>query len=444
MICSGRTYQGLILLGNFMGVKKSPGGKHLSALSTDRRGFLRGGLAVSAGAAVAGFANPSQAEELSIPQWSQELGPGVADKAYGLPSRFEGGVGRKWLPWLQVARESSVSFAPVHHLTGTVTPNGLFFERHHGGIPDIDPGKHRFVLHGMVDRPLIFTLDEIRRFPSVSRFHFIECAANTTLEWRVAQMNSVQFSHGMVSESEWTGVALKTLLEEVGVKPGASWLLAEGADASAYARSIPLEKALDDAIIVYAQNGEALRPEQGYPLRLLLPGWEGSTNIKWLRRIKVGDKPWHTREETARYSDLMDDGTARQFTFVQEAKSVITDPCPEKPFKAKGFHSVSGLAWSGRGRITRVDVSFDGGQTWRESDLHGPVRSKSLTRFSIPWTWNGEQALLQSRAVDESGYVQPTIGQLRKARGDKSIYHNNMITTWHVKASGEVQNVQLD
>ncbi len=436
-----------------MGEKKAPGGKPVtvptdtlsnSPLDAPRRDFLRTGLAAGLGTAIAGVATPSRGEELGIPEWSRKLGPGVADKAYGLPSRFEADVGRKWLPWLQVARESSVSFAPLHHLTGTVTPNGLFFERHHGGIPDVNPEKHHFVLHGMVERPLIFTVDEIKRFPSVSRFHFIECAANTTLEWKQAQMNSIQFSHGMVSNCEWTGVALKTLLEEVGVKDGAAWLLAESADAAAYARSIPLEKALDDAIVAYAQNGEALRPEQGYPLRLVLPGWEGSTNIKWLRRIKVGDKPWHTREETVRYSDLMENGKSRQFTFIQEAKSVITDPCPEKPLKAKGHHTVSGLAWSGRGRVVRVDVSFDGGRNWRESDLHGPVRSKSLTRFTIPWAWNGEEALLQSRAVDETGYVQPTIGQLRKVRGENSIYHNNMIATWHVKPSGEVQSVQLD
>jgi len=345
---------------------------------------------------------------------------------------------------MQAARESSVSFAPLQDLTGTITPNGLFFERHHGGVPDINPDQHRLLLHGMVEQPLVFTLDEIKRLPSISRFYFVECAANTVLEWQQAQMNSLQFSHGMVSNCEWTGVPLKRLLDEAGVRSGATWLLAEGADAAAYARSIPLDKACEDALLAYAQNGEALRPEQGYPLRLILPGWEGSTNIKWLRRIKLGDKPWNTREETARYADLMDDGKARQFTFVQEAKSVITTPSPEKPLKTLSYHTISGLAWSGRGRITHVDISFDGGQSWQEATLQGPVREKSLTRFSLPWDWNGAEALLQSRATDETGYVQPTIGQLRRVRGSHSIYHNNMITTWQVKATGEVENVQLD
>jgi sulfane dehydrogenase subunit SoxC len=278
----------------------------------------------------------------------------------------------------------------------------------------------------------------------VSAVHFIECAANTALEWKRAQVDSVQFSHGMLSACEWTGVHLRAVLDEAGLRGGAKWLLAESGDAAAYARSIPLEKALDDAIIAYAQNGEALRPEQGYPLRLVVPGWEGSTNIKWLRRLKIGDRPWHTREETARYSDLLENGQSWQFTFVQEAKSIITSPCPEAPLLKKGEKVISGLAWSGQGRVSKVDISVDGGRTWRESRLQEPVLPKALTRFSMPWVWQGQEALLQSRVQDETGYVQPTIRQLRKARGDGSIYHNNMIMTWHVKASGEVQNVQVD
>ncbi len=433
-----------------MGDKKIPGENDQidtrpeSSPNVPRRDFLRRGLAAGVGAAVTGVAARASGGELEVAEWSRKYGPGVADKSYGLPSRFEAGVGRKWLPWLQASRQSSASFAPLHDLTGTVTPNGLFFERHHGGIPDVNPAMHRLAIHGMVERPLVFTVDEIKRLPSISRFYFIECAANTVLEWKQAQMSSIQFTHGLLSQSEWTGVPLKALFDEVGVKDGAAWFLAEGADAAAYARSIPVEKAFDDAMIAYAQNGEALRPEQGYPLRLVLPGWEGSANVKWLRRIKLGDKPWNTREETARYSDLMDDGKARQFTFVQEAKSIITDPCPENPLKTKGYHTISGLAWSGRGKIARVDVSFDGGRNWLQSTLQGPLRPKSLTRFSIPWAWNGEEALLQSRATDESGYVQPTIDQLRQVRGDNSLYHNNMITTWHVKPGGEVRNVQVD
>ena len=248
----------------------------------------------------------------------------------------------------------------------------------------------------------------------------------------------------MLSCSEWTGVPLKTLLQEAGVKKSAKWLLAEGADAAALARSFPLDKALDDALIVYAQNGEKLRPEQGYPLRLLLPGFEGIANVKWLRRIKVGDKPWQTREETATYTDLLPTGKARQFTFIQETKSVITAPCPERPMPGKGLYCIQGIAWSGEGKIRRVDISTDGGRNWRAARLTGAVLSKALTRFQFDWEWNGQQALLQSRAIDETGYVQPNYHQLRAVRGMNSMYHNNAIQTWLVKPSGEVENVQLD
>ncbi len=426
-----------------MNEKKPPPEEPGKKPGPNRRDFLRRGLTVGAGLTFAGTGG-ARGEQLGIPEWSHELGSGVTTPAYGVPSMYEKNVVRKWLPWFQVARESSVGFAPLQHLSGSITPNGLFFERHHAGVPGIDPDRHRLVLHGMVDRPLVFTVEDIKRFPSVSVVHFIECAGNTAMEWQSAQANSVQFSHGMVSSCEWTGVALKILLDEAGLRTQARWMLVESADSAAYARSIPLEKALDDAIIVYAQNGESLRPEQGYPLRLVLPGWEGSTNIKWLRRIEIGDRPWNTREETARYADLLEDGVSRQFTFIQEAKSVITSPCPEAPLTARGKHIINGLAWSGEGRIAGVDVSFDGGRSWRESNLHGPVIPKALTRFSLPWAWNGQEALLQSRARDETGYVQPTIGQLREARGVNSIYHNNMIMTWHVKPDGAVQNVQVD
>lgn len=256
-------------------------------------------------------------------------------------------------------------------------------------------------------------------------------------------MERLQFSHGMVSCAEWTGVMLSTLLREAGVHPSAQWILAEGADAAAMTRSIPMGKALNDAMVVYGQNGEALRPEQGYPLRLLLPGWEGNMNLKWLRRLEVSDQPWHTREETSKYTDLMPDGTARQFTWVQEANSVITFPCPEKPVQGSGWYEISGLAWSGRGKIIRVDVSLDGGRNWHQASIGGPVFPKVLTRFRLPWRWNSDEALLQSRAIDETGYVQPTLTQLRKVRGVNSIYHKNAIHTWLVRSGGEVENVQV-
>ena len=288
-----------------------------------------------------------------------------------------------------------------------------------------------------------FSIADLMRLPAVNRIHFVECAANTGMEWRGAQLNGVQYTHGMVSSSEWTGVALSTLLREAGVGDAAKWILVEGADASGLSRSLLVKKALDDCIVAYAQNGEMLRPEQGYPLRLLVPGWEGNINVKWLRRLEVGDKPWHHREETSKYTDLIPTGKARQFTWEVEAKSVITSPCPEKPLLTKGYHTITGFAWSGASKIKRVDVSVDGGRNWRQASLDGLVLSKSLTRFSLPWEWNGLPALLQSRVIDETGYTQPTIQQLRNVRGDWSIYHNNAIQTWHVKEDGVTENVQV-
>ena len=416
----------------------------------DRRGFLRGG-AIAAGGTAAGLSLRPMAAAAgdpanlppNVPWYSQYLGPGVTTNPYGMPSPYEAHVVRRNVEWLTATTESSVSFTPLTELHGFITPNGLHFERHHGGIPEIDPADHRLMIHGMVDRPMLFTMDEVMRFPPVNRFHFIECAANGGMEWRGAQLNRCQFTHGMVSCCQWTGVPLKTLLNAAGLKDGAGWLMAEGADSAGMNRSIPLEKAMDDALVVYAQNGERLRPEQGYPLRLVIPGWEGNISIKWLRRIEVGDRAWHTREETSKYTDLMNDGVARQFTWVQEAKSVVTSPAPEKPVDGSGSHMISGLAWSGRGKITRVDVSTDGGRNWQTADLQGPVLEKCLTRFQLPWRWGGESALIQSRCIDSTGYVQPTMAQLQDLRGTNSIYHNNAIQTWLVNPSGEVENVRV-
>jgi len=378
-----------------------------------------------------------------VPDWSRYLGDGVAANPYGVPSAFEKDVIRRTVDWLTPTKESSVSFAPLHKMHGIITPNGVHFERHHGGVPDIDPGEHVLLLHGLVDRPLKFSMADLMRFPAINRIHFVECSANTGMEWRAAQLNGVQYSHGMISSAEWTGVKLSTLLREAGVRDNAKWLLIEGADAAALSRSLPLEKAIDDCIVAYAQNGEMLRPEQGYPVRLIIPGWEGSINVKWLRRIEVGDKPWHQREETSKYTDLMPSGKARRFSWEMDAKSVITSPCPENPLPEKGFHMISGLAWSGAGKIKRVDVSIDGGRNWQPASLDGLVLSQSLTRFSLPWQWDGRSALLQSRAMDETGYVQPTIKQLRARRGNWSVYHNNAIQTWHLKKDGISENVQL-
>ena len=376
-------------------------------------------------------------------EWSQSLGAGVVDQPYGKPSPEQAGVIRRNVPWLTAGTESSISFSPLQHLHGIITPNSLFFERYHAGRPDVEADKHRLMIHGLVDRPLILTMKDIMRFPSTSRIHFIECPANGGMEWRGAQLNSLQFTHGMVSCAEWTGVKLSTLLEEVGLKKDAKWLLVEGADGAHMARSLPLDKCLDDCLVVYAQNGEALRPEQGYPLRLIVPGWEGNVSVKWLRRIKVGDKPWYTREETSKYTDLMPDGKSRGFTWLIDAKSVITFPCPEVPLSGPGLYEIRGLAWTGNGRIKEVHVSTDGGANWRQAELKEPVLSKALTRFTIPWRWDGKPALLESRAVDETGFVQPTLAALRKIRGSNSIYHNNSIQTWQVKPDGSIYDVQL-
>ena len=417
--------------------------------SSSRRGFLKKSILVAGGAVIGsglGREALGSAENLppNVPPWTRSVGPGVATRPYGMPSRFEADVIRRDVPWLTASPISSVSFTPLAEIKGIITPNGVVFERHHAGATEINPELHRLIIHGLVERPLILTMDELMRFPSESRIHFLECAANGGMEWRGAQMEALQFTHGMLSCCEWTGVPLATLLDEVGVRPQGKWILAEGADGAAMTRSIPLEKALDDTLIVYAQNGEMLRPEQGYPVRLLNPGWEGNSCVKWLRRLEVGDKPWHTREETSKYTDLMADGRAREFTWVQECNSVITFPCPEKPLRKQGFYEIEGLAWSGRGKIKQVDISFDGGVNWQPARLKGLVLDKALTRFSLPWRWTGAPALLQSRAIDETGYVQPTLGTLREVRGVNSIYHRNSIHTWQLAATGEVNNVQID
>lgn len=413
-----------------------------------RRALLRGALAAAGVASLTPLARPTSAlaasnTGLEVKPWMTTPGRGVGSSPYGMPSRFESGVVRRVTEHAPT-NLSSWSFTPLDRLTGIITPNGLVFERHHAGIPDIDPDQHRLAIHGLVERPLVMTMDDILRLPAVSQIRFLECAGNGYTEvLSMPRSKTVQFSHGLLSCCEWTGVPLSTVLAEAGMKPEAKWVLAEGADAAAMARSIPIEKALDDTLVVYAQNGEMLRPEQGYPLRLLVPGFEGNLSIKWLRRLKVGTQPWHTRDETSKYTDLMPDGTVRQFTFVMEAKSVITRPSGGHVLKAHGFHEISGLAWSGRGRVARVDVSTDGGRNWQRARLDEPILPKALTRFRLPWKWQGAPALLQSRAIDESGYVQPTREQLIAARGTNSEDHFNAIHTWRVDGNGEVTNALM-
>jgi sulfane dehydrogenase subunit SoxC len=358
--------------------------------------------------------------------------------AYGERSAFEKSA--RALPTTKVL-EVGASYTPLAELVGTITPSSLHYERHHSGVPVIDPGAHRLLIHGMVDRPLIFTMAELQRFPSVSRICFIECAGNTLLSYGRRDAPTVQVSHGLVSCSEWSGVRLSLLLSEAGMQPGAKWILAEGADACKMQRSIPLEKAMDDIIVAYGQNGEALRPEQGYPLRLVIPGWEGNSNVKWLRRLKLIGQPYMTRDETSKYTDSMPDGTARQFTFVMEAKSVVTFPSGGQKLAGAGWYEVTGLAWSGRGRIERVEVSIDGGATWQEAALSEPRLPAALTRFRLPWRWDGKETTVQSRATDESGYVQPSHEALIAVRGANYEYHNNGIRPWKVMADGSVTDV---
>ena len=423
-----------------------------------RRGFLRQALAAAGTSAAVPLAwaqaRPptdagGDANILQLPEHSRGLGQPVATDGYGRPSRFEHTVQRRPSPGLTQTAQSSVSFAPLQSLFGIVTPSGLHFERHHQGWWDIDPTKHRLMLNGSDDkllkRPMVFTLDELMRLPAVSRFHFIECGANTGMEWGNVAVPTCQYSHGMLSCSEFTGVPLKILLDLAGAdyKRG-RFVLAEGADGSSMTRTVPMALIESGEVIVaYGQNGEMLRPENGYPLRLVVPGVQGVSWVKYLRRIEVGDQPYGTKDESIHYVDLLPGGQHRQYTSLQECKSVVTTPSGGQVLLDPGYYSISGLAWSGRGKVKRVDVSVDGGRNWRTARLETPVLSKCLTRFNLDWVWDGKPALVQSRAIDDTGYVQPHRQQLRAVRGTRSIYHNNAVQSWLVQESGEVMNVQL-
>jgi sulfane dehydrogenase subunit SoxC len=439
--------------------KTPPASKQDSAGAVTRRDALTGlaATALGAGALLPGTAagaaesarlsnrggwveEPPNAADLppNVPPWMQTQGRPLSP--YGNPSHYEQHVVR--LPTdLTPTDLASWNFTPLQYLHGIITPNGLHFERLHAGVPDISPSEHRLMIEGMVKHPIVLTMEDLLRYPAVSRIHFLECSGNTLTEWRKPTGKTVQVTHGLLSCAEWTGVPLATVLRDVGVDPKATWALAEGADAAAMARSIPVEKLLDDALLAYAQNGEMLRPSQGYPLRLFLPGYEGNMNIKWLRRLKFGAAPFETYEETAYYTELMANGKARQFNFIMEAKSVITFPSAGQKLRKPGFYEISGLAWSGAGRVSRVDVSTDGGAHWQAAQLQPPIMSRCLTRFHLNWEWDGRPVVLQSRCIDDTGYVQPTLAQLVAKRGYNSVYHMNGIQSWQVAADGEVTNV---
>jgi len=395
-----------------------------------RRRALLGGGAAAVGA---GLVIPDVAA-------SRDLGAGRS--GYSDRSKYENAQ-RVFRP--SATPGTGASRTPLQDLYGIITPSSLHYERHHSGVPSIDPAQYELLLHGLVTRPLRFSLDELRQFPSVSRIHFIECAGNAGREHRGEPAPTVQISHGLLSCSEWTGVLLSTLLQEAGLKDSAQWIVAEGADAARHTRSIPIHKALDDVIVAYGQNGEAIRPEQGYPLRLVVPGWEGNINVKWLRRLQVANQPAMSRDESSSYTDLLPDGRARRFTFEMQTNSVITRPSGGQHLQERGFHEITGLAWSGYGRITRVEVSVDGGGSWRDAELQTPVLSKALTRFRVPWRWVGEEAVLQSRATDETGYVQPTREVLVAARGMKEgpdgFNHYHGIKPWKVNRDGSVSHI---
>jgi sulfane dehydrogenase subunit SoxC len=391
-----------------------------------RRGILAAGSAGLVGAALPVGAQTQDTTKVQGP-------PG---RDVGARSPFEKPARMAFSP----AR--SATFTPLQDLDGIITPSDLHFERHHAGVPAIDPQQYSLLIHGMVDRPTMFTLADLKRFPGTSMIRFIECSGNGGRAYRLTTPTadlSPQQTDGLTSTSEWTGVRLATLLREVGASPKARWLLAEGSDAAVMTRSVPIDIANDDALIAYGQNGEALRPEQGYPVRLMLPGVEGNASVKWLRRIEVADQPFMTREETSKYTDPLPDGTARMFSLVMDAKSLITEPAYPDRLDSAGWREIRGLAWSGRGKITRVEVSVDGGRQWRTATLDEPVLSKCHTRFRLPWEWKGQEAVLMSRATDETGYVQPTTAELLKVRGPNTQYHFNNIRAWQVSADGTVR-----
>jgi sulfane dehydrogenase subunit SoxC len=415
-----------------------------------RRALLKSGVAF-AGAMSAGIGTQlasAAAEPLGIDPWLTALGQKIPP--YATPSRYEETVVRtlsnpSFEPRTQHAR------TPHQKLNGMITPNGLHFVISRTGAPDIDPAKHKLLIHGLVKQPLVFTLEDLHRYPMTSRISFVECGGNSAPLYNKDPIQAdVQAIHGLLSCAEWTGVRLSTLLEETGIDPKAKWFIAEGADSITMNRSIPLAKALDDALICLYQNGEAIMPGNGYPMRLLVPGYEGNMNVKWLHRIKLLEAPIMAINETKEYTILRPDGKAWQFYYPMEVKSVITHPSPGLAMKGPGFYEIQGLAWSGNGRILKVEISADGGQSWGEAALQEPVMSKALTRFRMAWNWTGGPVVLQSRAWDESGNVQPTRAQLLAERGPPrtnppvtafAMTHMNMITSWAIDAKGEAKHV---
>lgn len=381
----------------------------------------------------------SDNKQLDLPESMTTSGHGFSN--YGTPSEHEQAVIR-WVSANSSAPGNGVSWTPLHDLHGTITPNGLHYERHHNGVPKIDPTKHQLLIDGLVEKPLIFDMQSLLRYPLQTRTCFIECGGNSNSGWR---KNPIQtqagYAHGLVSNSEWTGISLSILLKQAIPKPTAKWVIAEAADGSSLNVSVPLEKLMDDALLALYQNGERIRPENGYPLRLVLPGWEGIVNVKWLRQLRLTESPAMTRDETAQYTELLPSGKAEQFSYTMEAKSLITSPSLGMILPEHGVYQISGLAWSGRGKISRVEISTDDGNTWADAELQQPVLSKAFTRFNLPWKWHGEYAILQSRATDETGYIQPTREHLISNKGKHGFFHYNAIVSWEITEDGDINHV---
>lgn len=412
-----------------------------------RRALLLGGAVATGGLALrsaVAVAAPNPASAIAEGQPGTMRTPGAPFAEYGQPARFESvkRTTRTRLP--ELAPGTGSSLTPLQHLRGTITPNGLHFIRAHNGIPEIDPAEHRLLIHGLVDRPLVFDMNALMRYPMVSRIHFIECTGNSAMNGNIvseAPQVSVDVIHGLVSSAEWTGIPLAILLDEAGIRPEGRWIIAEGADAAGMSRSIPLHKCMNDAMIALYQNGERVRPEQGYPMRLLLPGFEGNMCVKWLRRLKVTAEPVHSKDETSKYSDLLPDGKARQFTFAVGVKSVICNPAAGLAMQGPGFYEVSGIAWSGYGRVAKVEVSADGGRSWAEAALSQPDLPMAMRRFALPWKWDGRPSIMMSRATDDEGNVQPTRAEWATGYGAAQPYHCNAIQSWAVQSDGSIRNV---
>jgi len=400
----------------------------------NRRIFLKAGAVSSAALLINHASAQTQSGWMNVP------GAGLSESSAA--SKYETELRRVAIGAETGTTGSGVSRSPLPYLDGIITPSRLHFERHHSGIPDIDPDKHELIIHGLVDRPLKFSMDHLARYRTVSRIQFLECAGNSLrLLYPEALQTTCSHIHGLVSASEWGGVPLSTLLDEVGVNPKGKWLVASGADSAKMSRSVPLEKIMDDAIVALYQNGEPLRPANGYPLRLFLPGWEGNMSVKWLHTLKIVDQPAMTKDETSKYSDLLANGQTRLFSYPMEVKSVITSPAPELVMKEKGVYQISGIAWSGRGKIKRVEISADGGNSWAEAALDEHVLPICLTRFRSAWRWNGGPAVIMSRATDMEGNIQPTRRVVLQGRAPNAFDHCNAIQAWQVNSNGKVNNV---